>query len=92
MGKQQEKLFRLANPQNRGGTIESFGLKPCLSKLGCAKIIPTEEEESSGRDEIERSLAKEPGLCALAMRLAREKHVQSFICWCRIRHLAICDS
>jgi hypothetical protein len=65
IGKQWEKLFRPANPQSREETIENYGLKSevlHVFKLGCTQIILTAEEKSSGRDEIERSLAKEPAV------------------------------
>jgi len=48
-----------SNPQDRNGTIESYGLKTEVlyaSKLGCAEIIPTVEQKNFWEDEMARSL------------------------------------
>jgi hypothetical protein len=39
-----------SNPQSRDGTIDNYGLRSevlYVSKLGCAKIIPTAEQKIS---------------------------------------------
>jgi hypothetical protein len=54
---------------SRNGTTDNYGLKAevlYVSKLGCARIIPTAEQEISGKDKIERSLAKQPAVMSNA--------------------------